>query len=69
MEMKYLLISFFGKLLCLHVVDRESHFSAETFVDKHGETYGKSVESIWQALESRWFLIYTGYRNHIKGDQ
>lgn len=62
-------LMFLDNCSVLHVVDTATRFSAATFLDKHGETYGQSVEGIWQALASCWFLIYTGYPNRIRSDQ
>lgn len=67
--MKYLLIPFLENCSVQHVVDTETRFSAAKFVEKHGKLYGQTVESIWPALEARWFLIFTGSRDRFRGNQ
>jgi len=53
----------------LHVVDTATRFSAATFLDKHGENYGQSVDGIWLALNACWVTLYTGYPNRLRTDQ
>lgn len=46
--------------------DTVTNYSAATFLDKHVETHGQSVEDIWQALKFCWYLTYTGYPNCLE---
>lgn len=39
------------------------------FLDKHGGTYGQSVDGILLALNACWCIFYTGYRSRIRSDQ
>lgn len=53
----------------LHIVDTATRFSAATFLDAHGVTYGQSVNGIWLAFVMTWCLVYTGYPNRLRTDQ
>lgn len=60
---------FIDNYAILHVVDTATRFSAATFLDKHGENYGQSVDGIWLALNACWTMLYSGYPNRIRTDQ
>lgn len=60
---------FLDNWFAFHLVDTATRFSAGTYLDKHGETYGRSVEGIWHGLASCWFLIYTDYPDRIRSDE
>lgn len=49
----------------LHVVASATRFSAATFLDAHGMTYGHSVDGIWIALGNIWWNTNVGYTNRI----
>ena len=53
----------------LHIIDTATRFSAATFLDSHGETYGQSVDGIWLAFCMTWCTMYTGYPNRLRTDQ
>lgn len=41
-----------------HIADTATPFSATTFLDSNGGTYGKSAEGIWKAYVQTWCIIY-----------
>lgn len=43
-------LMFLDGITLLHIVDTATYFSAQTFLDSSGETYGKSVEGIFFAF-------------------
>lgn len=53
----------------LHVVDTATRFSAATFLDSNGESYGQSVEGLWLAFVQTWCTVYPGYPNRLRTDQ
>lgn len=53
----------------LHVVDTSTHFSAATFRDAHGDSYGQSVNGVWLAFVMIRCTIYSGYPNRLRTDQ
>ncbi len=53
----------------LHIVDTATRFSAATFLDSNGSTYGQSVEGVWMAFTHTWCTMYTGYPNRMRTDQ
>ncbi len=62
-------LMFLDSKAVLHIVDTATRFSAATFLDSHGETYGQSVDGIWLAFCMTWCTMYTGYPNRLRTDQ
>lgn len=58
-------LMFLDVIAVLHAVDTAMRFSAAPFLDSYGQTYGKSVDSIWLAFLKTWASIYTGYLNRV----
>ena len=53
----------------LHIIDTATRFSAATFLDAHGSSYGQSVDGIWLAFSETWYTLYTGYPNRLRVDK
>lgn len=53
----------------LHVTDTATHYSAATFLDSAGASYGQFVEGIWEAFLNTWCTMYIGYPNRLRTGQ
>jgi hypothetical protein len=52
----------------LQVVDIATRFTAATYLDKYGASFGQSVDGIWAAFLDCWITMYTGYPNPLHTD-
>ena len=57
-----------GKAI-LHIVNKDTRFSAAAFLDSEGEKIGQSVDCIWTAFVMTLCTMYSGYPNRMRTDQ
>lgn len=62
-------IIFIDNVAIVHNFDTETPFSASTFLDNHGETYGQSVDGICLTLNACRCNLCTDYPDLIRSNQ